>query len=520
MIAAEAPARAALLELRHARRHNHREAVHWVDAIYRVYVGALVALVVVFAGTAVFGDQQITAEAAHDFAASATPWLGLAFALALAVGLRSGARGGPLTLQSATVQHELLAPIDPGFVLREPALKQVRFFAFVGACVGGVAAMTGVRQLPTNPVIFVGGAALAGAAAAVLALGVAMIFSGRRIPLLIANALALAVLGWSVVDIVAKTATSPMTWLGSLATAAITFNPLALVTLAAAVAVIPVALNGIGGISIDDARRRAGLVSQLRFAVTLQDIRTVVLLRRQLAQETPRAKPWVPLKRGGRAPAVWRRDWRCYFRFPLVRVGRLVVFGFVAGIGLGVTWHGVRPAFLISALALYLAGYDAVEPLAQEIDHPSRWDGMPRDHGILLLTHLPAAFFVMLLVCLIGSASALIMVPASVVLSLSSLLLWVVALAAVAGAALSTVMGAPDMSKMMAGLGADVMGFVMLFRLVFPYAITVAALAPIFRAGVTVDALDLDKAQTVTGYTVLLAGGAIAYVRFQKPTRV
>ena len=175
---------------------------------------------------------------------------------------------------------------------------------------------------------------------------------------------------------------------------------------------------------------------------------------------------------------------------------------------------------LIAGLALYLAGYDAVEPLAQEIDHPSRWDGMPRDHGILLLTHLPAAFFVMLLVCLIGSASALIMVPASVVLSLSSLLLWVVALAAVAGAALSTVMGAPDMSKMMAGLGADVMGFVMLFRLVFPYAITVAALAPIFRAGVTVDALDLDKAQTVTGYTVLLAGGAIAYVRFQKPTRV
>src|SRR4051794_41361499 len=38
-------------------------------------------------------------------------------------------------------------------------------------------------------------------------------------------------------------------------------------------------------------RSRTELVGQLRFAVTLQDLRTVLVLRRQLAQERPRARP-------------------------------------------------------------------------------------------------------------------------------------------------------------------------------------------------------------------------------------
>jgi hypothetical protein len=36
--------RLALVELRQARRHNHRDAVHWIDALYRVYISALVAI--------------------------------------------------------------------------------------------------------------------------------------------------------------------------------------------------------------------------------------------------------------------------------------------------------------------------------------------------------------------------------------------------------------------------------------------------------------------------------------------
>ena len=41
-----------------------------------------------------------------------------------------------------------------------------------------------------------------------------------------------------------------------------------------------------------------------RLAVTLQDVRTVVLLRRQLSQEKARRHPYIRLKRGGRLPVV------------------------------------------------------------------------------------------------------------------------------------------------------------------------------------------------------------------------
>ena len=45
--------------------------------------------------------------------------------------------------------------------------------------------------------------------------------------------------------------------------------------------------------SLDALARRSSLVAQLRFAVTMQDLRTVILLRRQLNQEQTRGSPWV-----------------------------------------------------------------------------------------------------------------------------------------------------------------------------------------------------------------------------------
>jgi hypothetical protein len=514
-----AASRQALADLRHARRHNHRDVVHWVDALYRVYMGGLAAIAAIVVGTGLFGDQKLTATEATAFAAAATPWIGLVAAAATAIGLRSGGRGGPLTLQAATVQHELLAPIDHGFVLREPAIKLVRFTAFTGAAVGAVAAATAVRRLPVSPAELVAGAALASATAAVAAISLAMIVSGRRLGRFVANVVAAAVLAWSAADIALGTTTSPYTLLGRLALAPLEYEVIALVPVALAAIGVVLAFTGLAGTSIDDARRRAGLVSQLRFAVTLQDIRTVVLLRRQLAQETPRNRPWIRFKQGGRTPAAWRRDWRCYLRFPLVRLARMAVLTGIAGLALAATWQGVWPAFLITALALYVAAYDAVEPLAQEIDNPTRWDSYPSDHGVTLMWHLPAALLVMIVVCAGTAAVSLVSVPASVVGDLLILVPFT-AVAATAAAALSTAMGAPDVAKMAAGPGADMMGFVMILRLAVPPALVVATLAPMFLAGSTAGALDLDKMNNTLGYAVMASSVAVVYIRYRHPARI
>ncbi len=118
----------------------------------------------------------------------------------------------------------------------------------------------------------------------------------------------------------------------------------------------------------------------------------------------------------------------------------------------------------------------------------------------ILLKHLPAAFAVMIGVCLITAAASLILVPSSVVLTMLPLLVVPVAATSMAGAALSTVMGSPDVAKMMSGLGADVMGFVLLARLVLPPALTVAALAPIFTIGSDPNNLNTARASNLVGY--------------------
>ena len=72
--------------------------------------------------------------------------------MAVAFGLRSGGRGGPLTLEAAVVQHELLAPVPHEAVVRGPAIKQLRFLAFAGLVVGAIVGVLATRELHGNPV--------------------------------------------------------------------------------------------------------------------------------------------------------------------------------------------------------------------------------------------------------------------------------------------------------------------------------------------------------------------------------
>ena len=163
---------------------------------------------------------------------------------------------------------------------------------------------------------------------------------------------------------------------------------------AIALAVIALALTWVGGTSLEAAERRAGLTSQLRFAVTVQDLRAVILLRRQLAAELPRSRPWLRLAgRGARRRAIWTRDWQSFLRWPVVRVARIIVLGAVAGLALCGAWQGTTPLVVVAGAALFLASFDAVEPLAQEIDHPTCAQLLPVLRASRLLrAHLVAAF--------------------------------------------------------------------------------------------------------------------------------
>jgi hypothetical protein len=179
-------------------------------------------------------------------------------------------------------------------------------------------------------------------------------------------------------------------------------------------------------------------------------------------------------------------------------------------------WRGTIPMIIVAGIALYLAAYDAAEPTAQEVDHPTRWESYPDQPGRLVLQHLPAAFAVMAVVCLLAGASALALVPFEVVWKLFLVLIVPVALASAVSATISTAQGAPDVAGL-AGLGPDIMGWVMLARVIIPPAITIVALLPLLGAGSDAAQIQTTRVGNATVYTLFLVGGSILYLRSRKP---
>jgi hypothetical protein len=209
-----------------------------------------------------------------------------------------------------------------------------------------------------------------------------------------------------------------------------------------AAALLIAGLASVGGTSLEHSLRRAGLVAQLRFAVTVQDLRTVILLRRQLAAELPRSRPWVALRpaAGGTVGrAIWRRGWRSYMRWPGARVVRVGVLGLVAGAALLGAWRGTTPLVIVAGCALLLAALDAIEPLAQEIDHPTRRSLLPLRSRPLLRPHLVAPSAALFMVALIGVAAVLAATRDSLALEVGLAAVVPAALGALAGAAVSVI---------------------------------------------------------------------------------
>jgi hypothetical protein len=179
--------------------------------------------------------------------------------------------------------------------------------------------------------------------------------------------------------------------LGDLATLPLQHGPSAWLAALGAVltlALLVVGFLGIGGLGLEAAQRRAQLVAEMRFSASVQDLRTVILLRRQLASERPRRKPWIRL-RGGHS-AIWRRDWQSFLRWPAVRIGRVVLIAVAAG-GLAVGGFDLTPVlFAVPGPLLFIAALDLIEPLAQESDHPTRRLLLPRKTADLLRGHMIA----------------------------------------------------------------------------------------------------------------------------------
>lgn len=476
----------ALADFRRMRRRKRLAEVHWIDALYQAYLAALLGGTAVLLGAGFVGDGFLTPRQLEQLTRHGADWLGLVTAAVVAVGLRSGSRGGPVALERADVWHVLLAPVDRTTAMRGPAIRQLRFLVFAAAVIGAVAGILAAHRLPEEDIAWAACGALFGMTTIVLGYGVALCASGLRLPSWLASLLGLGVVAWAVADGANVFEASPAAAVGRIALWPLDFAPIGIVAIVVAVALVLIGLSLVGNVSVERAERRSTLVGQMRFAATLQDVRTVMVLRRQLAMELPRLRPWLPVRNGGthRLP-VWSRGVRGMLRWPAARVARLVLLGAIAGLAGRGAWNGTSPLIAVAGVALYLAALDAVEPLAQEVDHPTLRNSVPSEGGAIELRHVPVAVVAMVLVCVVAFAAAVVAGPSPAAAEIAAACVLPAALGAVGGAVVSVVGGPPSQG----GSGdtwtlmpPEVAGMRLAYRTGFPPAMAIIGIAPVLAA--------------------------------------
>jgi hypothetical protein len=512
---------AVLRDLRRDRRRRRVAGIEWFEALYRAYLtGGIGIIAVLFLSSAV-GDDQLSPASVDDVRSVAPALIGVVAALVAAVGLRAGSRGGPLALEKAEVTHVLLAPVDRRRALLIPALRQIRFAAFAGAVAGAIAGQLAARRLPGTLVPWAVSGAVAGILIGVLGYGAGYLACGWRLPRWVATLAGAALIAWAAAD-AAWEVPSPFRAIGALGIWPLEHHWWALAAIPVVATIVIAGLSGLGRLSLEAAERRSALVGQLRFAATVRDLRTVMVLRRQLVQEQHRTRPWLRLPRHPRH-TIWRRDLHGILRFPAVRLARMAALTAVAAVALHIAYHDTAPAAVVAGLALYLVGLDAIEPLAQEIDQADRASAIPKERGVLLLHHLPAPAVLLVLFAVFGAAIGYALNRTSTALAVLAVVALPALWAAGAGAVISVVgeepeMGPSDTNQM---LPPEVAGMRLMFRTVWPVIVCCLGTLPVIgaRSAASRDLSPAAGAAQAAMAVFVVVVLTVLWLRFREPAR-
>jgi hypothetical protein len=435
------PDTAVLRDLRRVRRERRLGDTEWFDVLYQVYLFALVGTIaVVFASDSIRGliDEPIATDLILDRGPSIA---GVVAVLAFGIGLRNGAEGGPISVESADVRHLLLAPIDRTRVLMRPISQRLRAVAFGLALGLGVLGQLVATEIEGSRAAWAASGALFGALVAAAYVGAAVIAHALAMPRWAATVVSTIAVAWQSItawriwngEATGWRRIGPGNLAGSVLFWGIRQRGIDLLAIVAAVLLVACALALGGRLRLQPLERRGQLVSQLRFAATVQDIRTVVLLRRQLSAESIRSTPWFGRRSSGRTrgrdsatlprpparptlsegpatyrfPAfVWRRGFAAIGRLPLSRLVRMAALAAAAGIAASLTVTSSWLFLIVLVGASFLLGLEALEPLAQEVDRPDLTDGFPVPRGWLFAQHLVAPAGLLAIAAMIGAVAA------------------------------------------------------------------------------------------------------------------
>ncbi len=545
--------RATLAELRTTRQRRRLGDTDWYDIAYRVYLFALVGLALVVwvseAIDGVIGDGIDTA----DLLERGPAIIGMLVVGAFALGLRSGADGGPIAIEVADIRHVLLAPLSRRSVMLRPIGQRLRAAVFAIGLGGAILGQLIATEVEGSRTAWAAACGAYGAIVGATFVSTAVIAHSLRIRRWLATVLAAAALLWQSAvawgiwndETTGLARVAPGNLGGRLSLWGVSQRPIDVLAIAVAIAMAGAALAIGGRLRVEALARRGELVSQLRFAATVQDLRTVVQLRRQLRSETLRTRPWGqrhrpvrPTAAGparGRAPSagrldghpsplvVWRRDSRSLRRLPAARIARIALLAALGGVG-GALTVSASPLFgLVLLGALFLAGLESLEPLSQEIDRPDITDSVPIERGWIYAHHLAAPAVLLVAVGLIGAGAAVVVDPdlGAMAFAVAVPMVWAGAL----GPVVATVLDAPSAPSPTTLLGTprnaetsfvppEFAGFSTALRTLLPVVISAAGTAPVFVARFAGDASSVGRSLVALG---LFIGLVVVWVRRRDP---
>ena len=545
--------KATLAELRTTRQRRRLGDTDWYDIAYRVYLFALVGLALVVwvseAIDGVIGDGIDTAQLLERGPAI----IGLLVVAAFALGLRSGADGGPIAIEVADIRHVLLAPISRRSVMLRPIGQRLRAAAFAIGLGGAVLGQLIATEVEGSRTAWAAACGAYGAIVGATFVATAVIAHSLRIPRWLATVLATTALVWQSAvawgiwndETTGLARVAPGNLAGRLTLWGIDQRPVDVIAIVVALAMAGAALVLGGRLRVEALARRGELVSQLRFAATVQDLRTVVQLRRQLRSETLRTRPWGQRHRpvrpmpegsaGGRTPSagrldghpsplvLWRRDSRSLRRLPAARFARIALLAALGGVG-GALTVSESPLFgLVLLGSLFLAGLESLEPLSQEIDRPDITDSIPIERGWIYAHHLAAPAVLLLAVGFIGAGTAVIVDPdlGAMAFAVAVPMVWAGAL----GPVVVTVLDAPSAPSPTTLLGTprdaetsfvppEFAGFSTALKTLLPVVISAVGTAPVFVARFADDASSVGRSLVALG---LFIGLVVVWVRRRDP---
>jgi hypothetical protein len=525
-------AKATLAELRRTRQRRRLGDTDWYDIAYRVYLFALVGLaLVVWVSDAIDGVIGDGIDSA-DLLERGPSVIGIIVVAAFALGVRSGADGGPIAIEVADIRHVLLSPISRRSVMLRPVAQRLRAAAFALGLGGAVLGQLIATEVEGSRTAWAAACGAFGAIVGVTFVATAVIAHTLRVPRWLATALAALALAWQGAvawgiwhgETTELARLAPGNVAGRLALWGIDQRPLDVVAIAIAVAMAAAALAMGGRLRVEALARRGELVSQLRFAATVQDLRTVVQLRRQLRSETLRTRPWgqrrAPIRPtptgtprgrttlGAADPTspsprtIWRRDSRSLRRLPVARLVRIALLAAIGGVGAALA-ISASPLFGLLLLgALFFVGLESLEPLSQEIDRPDLTDAIPVERGWIYVHHLVASAVLLVAVALVGAAVAVAVDPdlGAMAFAVAVPMVW----AGATGAVVVTVLDAPTAPSPTTLLGTprdaetslvppEFTGFSTAVRTLLPIVISAVGTAPVFVARFADDAASVGR---------------------------